>query len=396
MTVQAARGRLAATILVAALAMAGAASGQAGGGQGPKQVGVLTLTQQDVPRVFTLPGRAVAFQEAQIRPRVEGIVTGILYEAGRPLAAGAPMFSIEPATYQASLAQAEAAVASAAAVIPEAQAAYGRAQRLLGSGSTQVDLESARAKLDQAQAALQSAEAAADLARLQLSWTTISSPIAGVASVAGVSVGDLVTAGQATVLATVTQLDPIEVDVYETSARMLRMRAEIDAGRLQRNDKVKATLTLENGETFSGEGTMVAAGSTVSATTGSVDFRFRFPNPDNRVMPGMFVRGQVELGHFKAYLVPQMAATRGNDGVLTAYVAMNGKAELRRLTDDGTYRNQWIVREGLAEGEQLVVNGLTGLAAGAEVAPVPVAVDDQGVARDLPAEGQGETAKPAE
>lgn len=384
-------------VIGAALVLAGGiAFGQAGPGpKGPRAVGVVTMTQQEVPRIFTLPGRAVAHQEADIRPRVEGIVTEILYEAGKPLAAGAPMFRIDPSAYQASLAQAEADVASASAVVPEAQAALDRAQRLLGSGSTQVTLESAQATLDQAKAALQSAEAAADLARMQLSWTTITSPIAGMASVAAVSVGDLVTAGQTTAMATVTQLDPIEVDVYETSARMLRMRAEIQAGKLLRNEKVQATLTLENGETFSSEGAMVAVGSTVSTTTGSVDFRFRFPNPDNRVLPGMFVRGQVALGHFRAYLVPQMAATRGNDGKLTAYVVVAGKTQARKLVDDGVYRNHWIVREGLAEGEQLVVNGLTGLTAGAEVAPVVVTVDDQGVARDLPPV-QGETAKPAE
>lgn len=384
-------------VIGAALVLAGGiAFGQAGPGpKGPRPVGVVTMAQQEVPRIFTLPGRAVAHQEADIRPRVEGIVTEILYEAGKPLAAGAPMFRIDPSAYQASLAQAEADVASASAVVPEAQAALDRAQRLLGSGSTQVTLESAQATLDQARAALQSAEAAADLARMQLSWTTIASPIAGMASVAAVSVGDLVTAGQTTAMATVTQLDPIEVDVYETSARMLRMRAEIQAGKLLRNEKVQATLTLENGETFSSEGAMVAVGSTVSTTTGSVDFRFRFPNPDNRVLPGMFVRGQVALGHFRAYLVPQMAATRGNDGKLTAYVVVAGKAQARKLVDDGVYRNHWIVREGLAEGEQLVVNGLTGLTAGAEVAPVVVTVDDQGVARDLPP-AQGETAKPAE
>lgn len=384
-------------VIGAVLVLAGGiAFGQAGPGpKGPRPVGVVTMAQQEVPRIFTLPGRAVAHQEADIRPRVEGIVTEILYEAGKPLAAGAPMFRIDPSAYQASLAQAEADVASASAVVPEAQAALDRAQRLLGSGSTQVTLESAQATLDQARAALQSAEAAADLARMQLSWTTITSPIAGMASVAAVSVGDLVTAGQTTAMATVTQLDPIEVDVYETSARMLRMRAEIQAGKLLRNEKVQATLTLENGETFSSEGAMVAVGSTVSTTTGSVDFRFRFPNPDNRVLPGMFVRGQVALGHFRAYLVPQMAATRGNDGKLTAYVVVAGKTQARKLVDDGVYRNHWIVREGLAEGEQLVVNGLTGLTAGAEVAPVVVTVDDQGVARDLPP-AQGETAKPAE
>lgn len=351
----------------------------------PKQVGVVTVQPQDVPRVVTLPGRAVAASATSIRPRVGGLVTEILYEPGRHVEAGAPMFRIEDGTYRANLASAEAQVASAAAQVTQAQSAFSRTEQLLGSGTTQAQVEAARATLDQARAALQAAEAARTLAESDLAWTTVTSPIAGIASVSDVSVGDLVTAGQADPMASVTQLDPIEVDMYEPSSRFLGVLDDIDDGSLRLNEQLRATLTLENGRTYQAQGELVAPGVTVSTTTGSIDTRFRFDNPDNLILPGMFLRGQVELGVTRAFLVSQSAARRDKIGNLTAWVVADGKASQRQLTEDGSYQQQWIVTDGLAEGDQLIVDGLTGLAAGMDVAPVPVTFDENGVVRDAPA-----------
>lgn len=353
-------------------------------GMPPKQVGVVQVTRQDVPRIITLPGRAVAAAAAAIRPRVGGIVTEILYQPGRPIAAGDPMFRIEATTYEANLASAEAQLASARAQLTQAEAAFRRTEQLLGSGSTQAQVETARASFEQAQASVEAADAARRLSEAELGWTTITSPIAGIASIAEVSVGDLVTAGQVTELARVTQLDPIEVDMYEPSSRFLSVLDDINAGRLQLNDELRATLTLENGQVYEAAGELVAPGVTVSTSTGSIDSRFRFDNPEGLILPGMFLRGQVEMGRSSAFLVSQSATSRDKIGNLTAWVVAEGKASQRQLTEDGSYQNQWIVTDGIAEGEVLVVDGLAGLAEGTDVVTVPVTFDENGVVRELP------------
>lgn len=348
----------------------------------PPAVGVVTVQPQEVPRIVTLPGRAVAQSEAAIRPRVGGLVTEILYEPGAALERGAPMFQIDPATYQANLSSAEAQVSSARAALTQAETSFGRTERLLGSGTTQAQVDESRATLEQAQAALQSAEAALTLAQAELDWTTVTSPIDGVASVAAVSVGDLVTAGQADALATVTSLDPIDVDMYEPSARLLSLREDISAGRLRLNETLQATLTLETGETYEATGTLVAPGVTVSTSTGSVDTRFRFENSRRLILPGMFLRGQIEMGTTEAFLVTQNAATRDRTGQLTAWVIRDGKAAQVNLTDDGSYRNHWIVTDGLEPGDLLAVDNLAALTEGATVTTVPVTLDDNGVVRE--------------
>lgn len=351
----------------------------------PPTVGVVTVEPQSVPRILTLPGRAVAQAQAAIRPRVGGLVTEILYEPGTALEQGAPMFRIDPTTYQANLTSAEAQVTSARAALTEAQTSFGRTERLLGSGTTQAQVDASRATLEQAQAALQSAEAALTLAEAELGWTTVTSPIDGMASVAAVSVGDLVTANQADALATVTRLDPIEVDMYEPSAGMLSVRRDISEGRLKLNETIQATLTLETGETYAATGELVAPGFTVSTSTGAVDTRFRFDNPRRLILPGMFLRGQVDLGTTQAFLVTQNAATRHKTGQLKAWVVRGGKAAQVNLTDDGTYRNHWIVTAGLEPGDLLAVDNLSALSEGAAVTPLPVTLDENGVVREAPA-----------
>lgn len=358
----------------------------------PKQVGVVQLKTQDIPRIVTLPGRAVSGADALIRPQVGGMITEILYTEGSAVKKGDPMFQIDRSTYDANLSSAEASVTSAQAALTESETSYSRTERLLGSGTTQAQVDAARATLDQARAALQTAQASLQLAQKQLEWTTVTSPIDGMATVAEVSVGDLVTASQSDELATVVQLDPIDVDMYEPSVRMLSVFNDITSGRLSVNEKLTATLTLETGETYQAEGELLAPGFTVSTSTGAVDTRFRFANPDNLILPGMFLRGQVDLGTMRGILVSQSAATRNRTGQLTAWVIVDGKAQQRNLHDDGTYQNSWIVTDGVAEGELLAVDGLTGLTDGAEVVTIPVTYDETGVVRET---GQPEQAAEA-
>ncbi|MDS9470112.1 efflux RND transporter periplasmic adaptor subunit [Paracoccus sp. MBLB3053] len=371
-------------ILLAALS-AGAAQAQQPA-QGPRQVGTITLRTESVPLIVTLPGRAVAKAEVDIRPRVSGFVTEVLYDPGKPVEVGTPMFRIDATTYEAAVEEARANLASARAAVPQAEAAYDRSRQLQGTGSTKALLEEAQATMEKAQAAEQAATASLRLAETELSWTTITSPLAGMPSVAEVSPGDLVTSGQSDAMATVTQLDPIDVDMYEPSARMQRIRDRIDAGQVSIAQTLNAQLTLENGSSYSVTGEIVAPGYNVSTSTGSIDFRFRFQNAELRILPGMFVRGQIEIGEVEAILVPQIAATRERDGSLTAWVAEDGKAVKRRLTDEGVYQNDWIIADGLRDGEELIVNGITNLAEGAEIAPIPVEIDESGVIRDTPAQ----------
>ncbi len=350
----------------------------------PKQVGVIEMRLQDVPRIVTLPGRAVAGEEAAIRPRVSGLVTEILYRGGMPITAGAPMFRIDATTYAAKVSSAEAEVASARAGAAEAASAYERTRRLQGSGTTLAQVETAKSQSEQAAARVKSAEASLAVARAELGWTTVTSPIEGMASVANVSVGDLVTANQADLLATVTRLDPIDVDMYEPSARILGVFDDIQAGRLQIHEQLRATLTLENGQTYAALGELLSPGFTVSTSTGAVDNRFRFENPERRLLPGMFVRGRIEMGVTQAFLVSQSAATRDRTGKLTAFVVEDGKTVQRVLTEDGTWEHSWIVTHGLQAGDLLVADGLLGLLAGMPVVTVPVDYDDKGVVRALP------------
>ena len=376
-----------------AILLAGPAFAQQGPGargpQGPTQVGVMATAEEDVPYTVTLPGRAIAYQQTGIRPQVGGEVLEIAYDPGKAVKAGDVLFRLDPETLAAALSAAEAAVAGAEASLTQAQNTVTRYRRLEGSGVSAVERANAEVALKQAEADLKSAEAARDAARLSLQRTEIKSPLDGMADVAAVSVGDLVTANQSESLTTITQLDPIYVDVSESSARMLRNRARITAGQLVVNGGVQTQLILETGEEYRGEGRIVSPGIAVSPTTGTVPIRLRFDNPDGMILPGQFLRVKLTLGTTRAVLVPQRATSRASDGTLTAFVARDGKAQQVTLSEQGSYRNSWIVTQGISPGEQLILDGLENLRAGTEVTTVPVTIDAQGVVREANGRGEG-------
>lgn len=385
--------RCAALALLLAAQPWGQAAAQEGawrrGSQGPTEVGVMTTAEEDVPYTVTLPGRAIAYQQTGIRPQVGGEVLEIAYDPGKPVKAGDVLFRLDPETLAAALSAAEAAVAGAEASLTQAQNTVTRYRRLEGSGVSAVERANAEVALKQAEADLKSAEAARDAARLSLQRTEIKSPLDGMADVAAVSVGDLVTANQSESLTTITQLDPIYVDVSESSARMLRNRARITAGQLVVNGGVQTQLILETGEEYRGEGRIVSPGIAVSPTTGTVPIRLRFDNPDGMILPGQFLRVKLTLGTTRAVLVPQRATSRASDGTLTAFVARDGKAQQVTLSEQGSYRNSWIVTQGISPGEQLILDGLENLRAGTEVTTVPVTIDAQGVVREANGRGEG-------
>lgn len=336
-----------------------------------------------MPRISTIPGRAVAYQQANIRPRVDGVIQSILYQAGKELTKGDPLFQLDEEIYLAQVATDQASVSTAEANLTVSNTSYKRALGLKGSGFTVADVEQAKATLANATATLSAAKAALNFSKTQLSWTTIRSPLNGVADVAAVSVGDLVIGGQSDALTVITQLDPIDVDMLVPSARILSVRSQIKDGTLALNEKIKATLTLENGEVYETMGILLVPGSIVSTSTGTVSMRFRFDNPDRRILPGMFLRGDVEVGEVQAFLVPQRAAKRQNNGQLSAFIIRsNGSAEQILFNDSGTWQNNWIVTEGVTAGQQIIIDGLKTVKLGTKVKPVEASIDTNGLVKD--------------
>ena len=366
-----------------------------GAPQGPTSVGTVTVQTVDVPYIRALPGRAVAFETGEIRARVSGVVEEILYAAGEKLNPGDPMFKIEDTTYVAAFASAKAALAGAMVQRDTAQATVDRYMTLQGSAVSKADLQTAQASAAAAVASYAAAQAAVDVAQLDLDRTTVRSPIAGIAGISNVSIGALVTANQADALATVTRLDPIYIDVSDSSAGMLRIRAQIDDGSLKLGTKVGVALVLEDGTTYDGEGTVVVLGNVVSATTGTFDLRVQFDNPKRLILPGQFLRVKLTLGTTSAKLVPQRATGRTSDGTLTVFVAKDGVAKKVALTSSGSQDNAWIITGGIEDGDLVIVDGLTNLRDGAAIKPVPVTIDADGVVHDTTPETAADASKPA-
>ncbi|NTI78541.1 efflux RND transporter periplasmic adaptor subunit [Agrobacterium rhizogenes] len=368
--------------------LAGAAhSQQTAQSSSPVKVGALTLKRQAVPQIFDLPGRAVAYEQVDIRPRVDGVIKKIAFTPGRPLKVGDPLFELDDASYAATVASDQADVAKAEVDLPVKQAAYDRALKLKGQGYTDTEVETALSNLASAKATLEAAKATLNYALTQLSWTKITSPIDGVPEVSEVSVGDLVTSGQSDALTTVTRLDPIYVDMLEPSARLLNIRQKIDNGSIVRNQKLSANLELEDGETYTGNGSMISPSAKVSTSTGTLSIRFQFENADRKILPGMFLRGTVEIGKTQAFLIPQRATDRSATGKLTAYiVGDDGEAKQVSFSSTGTYNNNWIVTDGLKEGQRLILDGLKTMATGTAVDPVTGEIDENGLVKDTVAE----------
>ncbi|RWR28218.1 efflux RND transporter periplasmic adaptor subunit [Sinirhodobacter populi] len=347
------------------------------------RAGVVQLSKAPVPVTANLSGQASATQSAAIRPLVDGVVREIAYQPGHPVKEGDLLFSIDPKSYDAALALARASLQNAQAALPGAQSALDRAERLVGTSVTQEALESARVTFAQAQAAIAEAEASVQTAEINLERTRITSPFDGIAAIASVSIGDLVTSGQSDALTTVTSLDPIYVDLSEASARMLQLRARVTSGAIKPGDRIAAQLRLENGEAFKGEGQLDSVGASVSTTTGTVNVRFRFANPDRLILPGMFVRAELTLGTAEAFLVPQLAATLQADGTLRLFVLdENDTAQELRVTSIGSTERAWIVADGIADGTRLLVDNLENMKAGQKIDPVAATISDTGIVSD--------------
>ena len=349
------------------------------------------MTKGEFPITRILPGRASAFHEAGIRPRVTGAIREISFKEGSEVKTGDLLFQIEDDTYSAALAEARATVAKAEASIPSAQANLARYERLVNSGATQIEYENARVTLLQAEADVAQAKAALRTAEINLDLTKIRAPFDGVTSISNVSIGNIVTANQADALTTLRQIDPIYIDLTESSTNLLELRNAMASGRLTGGpSQAELQLTLEDGTVYPHTGKLDMSEMAVSETTGTYQIRAVFPNEDEIILPGMYVRAEVTLGVEAGYLIPQRAATRNARGELSAkFVSADNKVETRIFPVSQVSGNNWLVAEGIADGDRLIVDGFQWIGDGATVAPVESTVDDSGLV--IPTEAAAQT-----
>ena len=367
--------RSAALLVIAAatLAVAGCGNDPAPPAGGTPQVGVVTLATRPVALTTELPGRTSAYRVAEVRPQVNGIIKKRLFTEGGEVSAGQQLYQIDPALYQASYDSQKAALARAQAQLKTANLLVQRYRPLAESRAvSRQAYDDAVAARDQAAADVQSAKAALETARINLVYTRVLSPIDGIIGRSTVTEGALVTANQAGALASVQQIDPIYVDVTQSSVDLLRLKSALDSGLLQREagkDAARVSLTLADGSQYRHEGTLQFSEVTVDQGTGSVTLRAVFPNPDRQLLPGMFVRARVIEGVApQGLLAPQRGITRNQRGEPTALlVNADNKVELRILKVDRAIGDQWLVTDGLKAGDKIIVEGLQGVQPGAEV-----------------------------
>ncbi|ORM65802.1 efflux transporter periplasmic adaptor subunit [Pantoea rodasii] len=347
--------------------------------QQPPEVGVVTLKNEPLKITTELPGRTSAFRVAEVRPQVSGIILKRNFEEGTDIKAGVSLYQIDPATYQAAYDSAKGDLAQAQANAHVAQLTIKRYKPLLGTKYiSQQDYDTAAATAAQTAAAVQAAQANVETARINLAYTKVTSPISGRIGKSSVTEGALVSSGQTTALATVQQLDPMYVDVTQSSDDFLRLRAELESGQLKQNDgKANVTLLMQNGNAYSQTGTLEFSDVTVDETTGSITLRAIFPNPDHRLLPGMFVRARLDEGTNPiALLVPQQGVTRTPTGQATAMVVgANNKVEVRNITANQAFGDKWLVTDGLKEGDRVITVGLQRAKPGAQVTPQEVKDD---------------------
>lgn len=344
------------------------------------EVSAVTLDPQSVAITAELPGRTSASVIAEVRPQVGGIIRSRNFKEGSDVKQGDVLYEIDPAFYQAAFDNAKATLERAQGAVPTAKARFERYSNLNRTNIvSQQDLDDARSTFAQAQADVDAATAALETARINLDYTKIRAPIDGRVDASTVTVGALVTTGQTTALTTIRTLDPINVDVTQSSANLLKFRRAVAEGRLKTNGtNVAVRLTLEDGSTYAQTGTLEFSEATVAEAVGTINVRATFPNPDRLLLPGMYVRATIEEGVAEnSYLIPQRAVTRNTKGQPTAkFVTADGKVEDRVLSVQRNIGNNWLVSEGMKEGDRVIVEGSQRIAAGQEVTVSAVTIDD--------------------
>jgi len=386
--------RLAAAVLCGLL-MAGCQPEQQAASMPPAAptVSVVTLQPQPVLLTTELPGRTSAYRIAEIRPQVNGLIQKRIFTEGTDVQAGDLLYQIDPAPFRAVLKNAEAALVRSEANLPAIRSRTERYKELLADKAvSQQEYDDVAAALHQLEADIQYGKATVETARINLAYTRITAPISGRIGRSNVTEGAIVTAYQPVALATIQQLDPIYVDVPQSTTELLRLKRRLADGRLNRNDASQETvaLILPDSTAYPLAGVLQSQEVSVDPTTGSVTLRAVFPNPDSVLLPGMFVQTVIKEGvNQAAILVPQQGVSRDRKGNPTALIVdAESKTALRMLTVDRAVGDQWLVSAGLAPGDRVIVEGLKMLRPGTEVKAVPFkAGDAEPAAANPPAGG---------
>ncbi len=335
----------------------------------PPEVGVVTVARGDAPLELSLPGRLSASQVAEIRPQVSGLVLKRLFTEGAQVKAGQALYQLDDASFAAERARSAAALLKAEAQLGAAKTKATRDAELLKADAvSRQQADDSAAALKQAEADVAVARAALDAAQVQLARARISAPISGRIDISAVTAGALVTANQATALTTVQQLDPMQIDIVQSSAELLALRRQLEG----KGGSNRLQLVLEDGTPYAQPGTLQVSGMSVDRGTGSVTLRATVPNPKGELLPGMVVTARVLAGvDAGVILVPQQGVSRSPTGDATALVVGEGNvAERRRLKLERAVGNRWLVSEGLQPGDKLIVEGLQRARPGQPVTPV--------------------------
>ena len=369
------RGAFLATLAsVGVLAACGAKTdAHKGAAGGPTSVGYVVVqpTRVDVTNVLT--GRVVAYQSSEVRTQVSGVIEKRLFTEGSLVTRGQPLYQIDPSLYRAAVNQAEANVQSAEASLSAASALAERYKPLAAiEAVSQQDYVNAAAQAAQAKASVAQARAALETARINLRFTTVPAPISGRIGRSLSTVGALVTTSQANPLTTIQQLDPMFVDIQQSSGDLLALRRALAAGGLSPGSAA-VKLTLEDGSTYGQVGAVEFSEAVVDESTGTVTLRARIANPKGVLLPGMFVRASFNQAvATSAYLVPQTAVARDPKGAASVYVVGAGdKAERRDITAERTQGAYWVVTTGLNPGDRVITQGLANVQPGKPLKPVP-------------------------
>ncbi len=325
------------------------------------EVGVYTLQAQPLTLTTKLPGRTASFRVAEVRPQVNGIVQKRLFTEGTEVEQGQQLYQIDARTYEAVLARAKANLVTAENLAK-------RYERLLKTNAV------SRQQYDDAMAAWKQAQAEVQVARIDVQYTKVLAPISGRIGRSRVTEGALVTDGQAQEMATVQQLDPIYVDVTQPITKLLELQRALESGRLQRagEDQAQVSLTLDDGSAYPLAGTLKFSEVSVDPTTGSVTLRAEFPNPERKLLPGMFVQALLQEGvQQNAILVPQQAVSRDTRGVPSVWVVkQDNSVEKREVETLRTVGNAWLIGKGVADGERVITEGTQHARSGVTVKPV--------------------------
>jgi membrane fusion protein (multidrug efflux system) len=364
-------------IAAAALALAscGSASDEGGKGRdrGPTAVSYVVVQPTSVPLVQSLPARVSAFEVSQVRPQVSGIVQKRYFTEGAFVRKGQTLYQIDPSQYQASVAQASANVRAAQASADSARALAARYRPLVEMEAvSKQDYTNAVSQARQAEAAIAQNQAALRAAQINLRFTRVPAPISGKIGISNVTEGALVTANQTDALTTITRLDPVNVDIQESASDLITLRRSLSSGGVAPT-AAQVRLRLPDGSDYGFTGTVQFSEVIVDQNTGTVTLRARFPNPMSILLPGLFVTAQFSQAvDTTAFLVPQQAVSRDPKGAATLFVLGPGnRAVQRTVIATRTQGAHWVVTQGLAAGEKVIVEGAGNLRDGAQVKPSP-------------------------